>query len=243
MSEKNNETAIQEEVSVVETAEDTSKVEISETPEPTEVEDNKTIIQEENSVVETPTVEKAQPKHNTDPKKGLNIWVVGAILIVCVGILFIVLKKSDSILVDPDEWAEGGWGHRSYIYVELDTASQADKSANFTFHAPEEIKGLTDVEYWIVEDYIYDLRYKDSDGQTSIILHKCEKNDLESADTATYKQINTVEIDGMEVIEKGADDKVTSVLWKKKGFYYQILTNEAYALDADEIPDLIASIE
>lgn len=196
-----------------------------------------------NESVTDQEVKDSSAEKKAAPSKGLNLGMVIVIIGVCVAVLFLIFKKSGSILVDPSEWAKGGGGHRSYIYVELDTASQADKAANFTFHAPQEIKGLTDIDYWIVDDYIYDLRYRDSEGQTSIILHKCKKDDLESADTSTYRTINTVDIDGMEVIEKGEDGKVKSVLWKKKSFYYQILTNDAYALDPEEIPDLIAAIE
>lgn len=231
MSEENKNHSVPEETGSVSVSEETAK-ESTETKE------------DSMTPSETETVSEKEVKTEKVPqKKGVNLWVAGVFILILFAVVFLVLKKSGSILVDPSEWAKGGWGHRSYVYVELDTSSQADKAANFTFHVPDEIDGLTNKEYWIVDNYIYDVRYVDDEGQTSIILHKCQKDDLESADTNSYKSINTVDIDGMEVVEKGQDGKVMSVLWKKKNCYYQILTNEAHMLNPEDIPALVQAME
>ncbi|MEE8808384.1 MAG: hypothetical protein SOI44_08210 [Lactimicrobium sp.] len=194
---------------------------------------------EEKPAEETKETETAKAETESK-KKGVPLWAAIVVIVACVGVLAMVLRQNGSLIMDPEDWGIGG--RRSYIYVQLKTPSQADKSANFTFAVPDSINGVSNKEYWIVKDYIYDVRYTDDDGTVEYILHKCERNDLETADTNTYRQSNIVDVNGIEVTEKGQDDLVQSATWSSHGYYYQILTREDNKLDADTIAALIPEI-
>lgn len=154
--------------------------------------------------------------------RGMNIWVAALIAVIALAAIFMILKKQGSILMDPDEWGNGG--RRSYVYVDFDSQTQADQAAGFSLSAPESINGFSNKTYAIIEDYISDVMYADEDGKVAVIVHKCRKDDLEEADKNEYRQTNIVEIGGMEVSLKGADDLVQSMMWEKDGYYYQVLT-------------------
>lgn len=174
--------------------------------------------------------------------KGMSLWMVIVLVVGIFALIFVMFKKNGSILVNPDEWSESSWGRRDYIYVNYDSQTQADYGADFTFNAPSEIKGLSTIEYWAVNKYVYDYRYLDSDGNTCIILHKCLRDDLEEADDKEYDQNNKVDIDGITVKEKGSNDLVQSALWEKDGYYYQIITSDSYMLTKDEVAELVPKI-
>lgn len=174
---------------------------------------------------------------------GVNLGTAIVVIAIAIGVIFFIFIKEGSWIMDPSEWSEYGWAHRSYVYVELESAAQADQSAGFSLSTPEEISGLSHRSYWIIEDYIYDVRYSaDEDSASAIVIHKCAKNDLEEADTNEYTQINVVEVDGIEVTEKGSDGLVQSVTWKDNNYYYQILTSEDAMLEPEYAESLIASI-
>lgn len=167
-------------------------------------------------------------------ERGMNIWVAVLIAVIALAAIFMILKKQGSILMDPDEWGNGG--RRSYVYVDFDSQTQADQAAGFTLSAPDSINGFSDKTYAIVEDYISDVMYADEDGKVAVIVHKCRKDDLEEADTNEYRQTNIVDIGGMEVSLKGADDLVQSMMWERDGYYYQVLTaSDAMMTEEDMI--------
>ena len=220
---------------------DESKAEAQEAGNPEASREGKAVESLEEPVQEeAPKEEKAVADAAHKKKKGVPFWAAIVVIIACVGVLAMVLRQNGSLIMDPEDWGIGG--RRSYIYVQLKSASQADKSANFTFAVPDSINGVSNKEYWIVKDYIYDVRYTDDDGTVEYILHKCERNDLETADTNTYRQSNIVDVDGIEVTEKGQDDLVQSATWSAHGYYYQILTRDDNMLDVDTIAALIGQI-
>ena len=219
---------------------DESKAEAQEAGNPEASREGKAVESLEEPVQEeAPKEEKAVADAAHKKKKGVPFWAAIVVIIACVGVLAMVLRQNGSLIMDPEDWGIGG--RRSYIYVQLKSASQADKSANFTFAVPDSINGVSNKEYWIVKDYIYDVRYVD-DGTVEYILHKGERNDLETADTNTYRQSNIVDVDGIEATEKGQDDLVQSATWSAHGYCYQILTRDDNMLDVDTIAALIGQI-
>ncbi len=183
---------------------DESKAEAQETENPEGSTEGKAAESLEEPVQEeAPKEEKAVEDAAHKKKKGVPFWAAIVVIIACVGVLAMVLRQNGSLIMDPEDWGIGG--RRSYIYVQLKSASQADKSANFTFAVPD-------------------------------------SNDLETADTNTYRQSNIVNVDGIEVTEKGQDDLVQSATWSAHGYYYQILTRDDNKLDADTIATLIGQI-
>lgn len=172
--------------------------------------------------------------------KGMNIWVAILIAVIAIAAIFMIFKKQGNILMNPDEWGIGG--RRSYVYVDFQSQTQADQAAGFSLSAPEAINGYSNRTYAIVEDYISDVRYADDEGRVGVIVHKCKKNDLEQADKNEYRQTNILEIDGVEVSLKGADDLVQSMTWAEGGYYYQVLTSENAKMSEEDMTSLLSQI-
>ena len=172
--------------------------------------------------------------------KGMSIWVAILVVIGCVVVMGMVFLRQGSILMDPDEWGPGG--KRSYIYVEFDSKFEADHAANFDSTTPDSINGCSDKSYAIIEDYIYDTHFKDSEGKVKYIVHKCKKDSLEEADTNEYRQTNIKDVNGVEVSLKGADDMVQSMTWASGDYYYQVLTAEDAMLSEADMTALLSQI-
>lgn len=172
--------------------------------------------------------------------KGMNIWVAVLVVVGCLVIMGMVFSKQGSMLMDPDEWGPGG--KRSYIYVEFDSEFEADHAANFDSTTPDSINGCSNKSYAIIEDYIYDTHFKDSDGNVKVIVHKCKKDSLEEADTNEYKQTNIVNVNGIDVSLKGADDLVQSMTWSDGGYYYQVLTADDAKMSESDMTALVSQI-
>jgi len=119
-------------------------------------------------------------------------------------------------------------------FVDCESASEAAQLAGFEVTFPESVPGCSERLYQAVEGEMVQCIY--SSGDTEVLIRKGMGTDDISGDYTDYGEVNTVDVAGTEVTEKGEDGLVFAATWVRDGFAFAIDANEG--LDAETIGHL-----
>ena len=123
-------------------------------------------------------------------------------------------------------------------FVDCESAYEAAQLAGFDVTFPESVPGYSERKYQAVEGQMVQCIY--SAGDSKVLIRKGLGYDDISGDYNEYPNVNTAEVRGIEVIEKGDDKGVHVATWTLDGFTFAIDADEG--LEASVVEDLVTSL-
>lgn len=122
-------------------------------------------------------------------------------------------------------------------FVDCESAYEAAQLAGFDVTFPESVPGYSERHYQAIEGQMVQCIY--SAGDSKVLIRKALGSDDISGDYNEYPNVNTVEIRGIAVVEKGDDKGVHVATWTQDGYAFAIDSDDG--LEVSVIEDLVTS--
>lgn len=124
-------------------------------------------------------------------------------------------------------------------FVDCSSAYEAAQLAGFEVNFPESVPGYSQRLYQAIEGQMAQCFY--SEGEQSVLIRKAVDDgsgDI-SGDYNEYDEVSTVNVEGVEVTEKGTGGLVYCAIWGQDGYLFAIDADAG--LESDVIESLVAA--
>lgn len=127
-------------------------------------------------------------------------------------------------------------------FIDCKTLDEAIELTGFDISLPQNISvDFTERSIRAIKDNMIEVIYKNSDGKNQIRIRKAISSEDISGDFNEYAENNTVNVDSLSVMMKGADGKVSTATWTNDQYAYAISASNG--ISSAEMVELIQAVE
>lgn len=123
-------------------------------------------------------------------------------------------------------------------FTDCKTLEEAASLTGFTLNVPEEINEYVLDNISVMNYDMIQVIYRN--GESRLSIRKAIGNEDISGDYNEYEEIKTITVKDLQVITRGANGKVGSVIWTDEKFTYSILVDSA--ISNEEVTSIVQMI-
>lgn len=177
--------------------------------------------------VDTPNTEGNKSNNENKPSTSGNYVKLILLLAMVAVVLYMMFGKGNSSNDDTCTVVpQSPFGQsQQQVWIDLDTKAQNLATAGFDLEVPSEItETYTKVSYRAFTKQINEVTYYEDNGDKVIRIDKADYcgNDILEINEDSFTSINKIDVDGIEVKERGNGDLYTAISWVKGEYSYGI---------------------